>query len=74
MNLVKIEANDSASQRTKNRIREHGPMFTIIRKLSSAQCFSGNPGILVESDSDNWIGWLGWFPESEVTVVELEDN
>lgn len=76
--MVKIEANDNASQRTKNRIREHGPFFFLKDSAKSVQSLSGESGILVECQGfdpiiPNQNDWFGWLPESEVTVIEQED-
>lgn len=74
--IVRIEANNNASQRTKNRIREHGELFILRDRAGNVQSLSGNPGILVEAFgpdllSPNDDDWFGWFPESEVTVSKV---
>ena len=56
---------EGASQRTKNRLREHGPKFMWLQCRS----ISAMPGtcVLVESMLTNWQGWL---PISEITWSE----
>jgi len=52
-----ITALPSASQRTKNRIREHGPVFKVRQWSMSVNAMDNRPCALVES-SDGWFGWL----------------
>lgn len=58
-------ANDNVSMRTKNRIREKGPLFHVI-KTGTPQAL-GEPGVLLRSETANWLGWL---PSSEITIDE----
>ena len=72
--MVKIEANDNASQRTKNRIREHGPFFFLKDSAKSVLSLSNKDGILLESHGfdpiiPNENDWFGWLPSEEVTVT-----
>jgi len=55
--VASITAKPSASLRTKNRIREHGPEFTIIRIQQSVGSMGHRPCVLIES-TDEWFGWL----------------
>lgn len=69
MSLTRIQIKaipQVASQRTKNRIREHGPYFLKLRSSDSAFCFDGAPGILVESEKDGWVGWL---PTTQIIII-----
>jgi hypothetical protein len=62
--LAKLSPSDEASQRTKNRIREHGPDFKVER-IEGAACFNGEEAALVRSED----GWFGWLPLDEVKFV-----
>ncbi len=55
--MVEITAIKGASQRTKNRIREHGPMFTVRDVRKSVSAMGKKPCVLVDSP-DGWFGWL----------------
>ena len=61
---MQIKPNQNAKQRTKNRLREHGPQFQVLREMN-AQCLGGRPAINVTSKD----GWIGWLPLEE---IELE--
>ena len=60
MDNRKLIPNENAGQRTKNRIREHGPEFEIIRQ-ERVLCLDNQEALLVKSDD-----WLGWIPLNEV--------
>jgi hypothetical protein len=64
MDLIRVEAKKNASQRTKNRVREHGPLFSVIKESKSVRCLSGKSGILLESGE-----WSGWIPLDEVSFT-----
>ena len=55
--VVEITAIKGASQRTKNRIREHGPMFSVREVRQSVLAMGHKPCVLVGS-ADGWFGWL----------------
>lgn len=60
---VILTATASASQRTKNRIEEHGPEFEV-DPIGRAR-----PGwTLYLSASDPWWGWL---PDNEVRLTRV---
>jgi hypothetical protein len=68
---VKLTAKKSASNRTKNRIHEHGPFFVVkaaegrhIPGLKDLLCILVRP--LDENDD-----WLGWMPISEMEIEEV---
>ena len=50
-----------ASSRTKNRIREHGPHFEVVR-VDNAMCLHGRQAAFVEAPD----GWRGWLPLDEL--------
>ena len=58
---VTLTPNELASRRTRNRIREHGPVF----RAESSKGLVWHDGIrlcwLVRAED----GWLGWLPRSE---------
>jgi len=56
-----IEPNSSASQRTKNRIKEHGEHGFVICGFDLASWhFGGVAALLLKSalEEDNWSGWV----------------
>jgi len=62
---VTLEANDNATRRTRNRIREHGPNF---RAERSGMCGSIDElGWLVSAED----GWFGWLPRSEFNFKKV---
>mgnify|MGYP000642693020 CR=1 FL=1 len=69
MKEIMISPTNKASQRTKNRIREHGPIFR-------AECSRAFPdGILFGELC--WLlraedGWLGWLPRGEFDFTHAD--
>jgi hypothetical protein len=61
-------ASNSASARTKNRLREHGPRFTETKRVQSSLVLGNVPAILVHSNRTDWFGWL---PINEVTISNI---
>ena len=65
---IKIKAKQSACRRTKNRIREHGHDFVLVRQ-------SGTEVLLraISRNASNGLGgkehWFGWLPITEVEVI-----
>lgn len=57
MKTINIAAKNNAHMRTKNRIRDNGPLFTFIKELDNLDFFEGK-GILVQSVKTEWFGWL----------------
>ena len=53
---MKIKQNTNASQRTKNRLREHGPRFDVVKPAKNA--FDGRKWILLRAVDTDWFGWL----------------
>ena len=60
--MVEITAKQGASQRTKNRIREHGPSFTVCETRQSVLAMGHKTCVLVGSTT----GWFGWLPLEEL--------
>jgi hypothetical protein len=55
------------SKRAKERVRQHGPVFRLLRH----DTFKGKPGTLVESLHTTWAGgrrWTGWLTTDEAEV------
>jgi uncharacterized protein YbbK (DUF523 family) len=79
---VFIKHNQSACNRTKNRIREHGAQGFVIKMFSpSCRLFGGYPAILFDSVSklsSNGKGgreaWHGWLPIGEIIMTEGEKD
>lgn len=61
--LVTINGQ-TASKRTRNRVREHGPRFTVV-KVDEAK----NELLLRRPDSR---GWFGWLPLREIKIHKLD--
>ena len=63
MKTIMISPTDKASQRTKNRIRENGPFFSVD---------SPQPKWMVREKETEWLlragTWVGWLPRSEFHV------
>lgn len=60
---VSVTAKPKASSRTKNRVREHGPVFTQETEPKSVQ-FAG--GLWIRFTAPD--GWMGWLPVEEIEV------
>jgi hypothetical protein len=54
-----------ATKRTRDRIREHGPIFKI-KDVDFPPCMGGEQSVLVEA-ADMWMGWL---PLNEVDIAK----
>ena len=64
---INIEAMPKASQRTKNRLRENGPVFRV-KKAEKAQCMGGRVAFLLTAPN----GWHGWLPMEEVKFSAID--
>ena len=76
--IIKIEAiKPLASQRTRNRIREHGGKGFILERRND-NAFP--PMWLVRAPRDPWdgegsrTGWLGWLPINEFRVIDTKES
>ena len=63
MKLITIKAAARASSRTRNRLREHGPVFKLVRE-DEPICFAGVRCVFVRSGE-----WFGWLPLNEIEVI-----
>lgn len=78
--IVSIKPTTSASQRTKNRIKERGPRFVVERMHDTKSLGLTGGGVTgLESwllrevggpDGDTWIGWI---PLDEFEIVKEND-
>ena len=68
--IIKIEAiKPLATQRTRNRIREIGPIFEdVTREFTGKNSVAGR--ILLRGQRD----WLGWLPISEFRVIDTKES
>ena len=65
-----ISPKRNASGRTKNRLREHGPQFSILTEAKACRFDNGQElWVLVENDT-----WTGWLPENEINIVFSLDS
>ncbi|MAI39217.1 hypothetical protein [Alteromonas sp.] len=77
--LLRVEAKQSASRRTKNRIRENGDHFIFMKESNSVSLFGGGTAFLLRAITENASNgkggkenWLGWLPANEVLVSDAE--
>lgn len=61
-----VKPTQSASLRTRNRIREHGPLTAIGEAKTVAFDRTGHEWVPFTSDD----GWMGWLPVGEFEPVE----
>ena len=67
----KLTAKPGASIRTRNRIREHGPLFLILDKNKNVGFYTNaNEMILIQSTVHE--NYIGWFPDNELEIEESE--
>jgi len=69
--MITIKPNATASRRTRNRIREHGPQFEIMRidfwpNLGGVCWMLGTPLGMATGER----AWFGWIPQSECEECE----
>lgn len=63
LQLIKILPN-TADQRTKERIKQHGPLFNVLQR-GNPICFFGEEAVLLESVKSSWTGWI---PTSHIAI------
>ena len=76
--LLQIKPRQTASRRTKNRIKENGDQFIFMKKTNSSSLFSSSTAFLLrsilENSSDGKGGrenWVGWLPLNEIELEEV---
>lgn len=67
MMVINLKAKNNAHMRTKNRVRDNGPVFVLMKELDNLNFFEGK-GILVRSLKTEWFGWL------PIEQLEIEDQ
>ena len=75
---VKVTAKPNAKARTKNRLRDHGPMFKDVTKLNTARDFRHDEKlgdcVLLRSLNKPQLGWAqpwnGWLSLDEIDMVD----
>ena len=64
---VTLSPTKSASRRTRNRIREHGPSVRAERSSGGVHGLHGLCWLVRAAD-----GWMGWLPRSEFNWAHCE--
>ena len=54
--VAEVPFTPNASKRTKDRIKEHGPIFNM-EAFDNPSCMDGVPSVFLRSE-DGWFGWL----------------
>ena len=54
-----------ASKRTRNRVKENGPLFTFVKADIIHTTDAGRHCVLLRSTTTKWLGWL---PVNEIVV------
>ena len=65
--LVKLKAAEGASNRTKNRIREHGHSSFEVCRAPQHVISMSTVAVLLKTER-----WLGWLPLNEVEVISCK--
>tara|TARA_Y100000296_G_scaffold77307_1_gene98814 strand:- start:318 stop:509 length:192 start_codon:yes stop_codon:yes gene_type:complete len=61
---IRVKAKSNASRRTKNRVKEHGPVFELEKvKFNTWER-------LLRSDD----GWFGWLPFNEIETTNCQKD
>ena len=79
MQTLKIKAKKNSSSRTRNRIREHGDLFTLIKTVGFGAIWWDGGSLLVTALSCNASDgkggkehWMGWLPMDEIEVEQVD--
>lgn len=68
MQLVEVVINgQTASKRTRNRVREAGPLFELVKSATPRAL--GEDGVLLRSQTT---GWFGWLPVREIKLSSVQ--
>ena len=59
--VAEVPFTPNASKRTKDRIKEHGPIFNM-EAFDNPSCMDGVPSVFLRSKD----GWFGWLMEDEI--------
>jgi hypothetical protein len=72
--MIELKADDqivvktngqTASKRTRNRVKENGPLFTFVKADIIHTTDAGRHCVLLRSTTTKWLGWL---PVNEIVV------
>jgi hypothetical protein len=71
--VVLLRPSPAATQRTRNRIREHRGSFRLVRGPEPLACLGGRPSVLLQPMGSKGPkeGWWGWLPLEEIELVEM---
>lgn len=64
---MNVTAKQDAGRRTKNRVREHGPKFELVKGPTFVDCLQ-DMGLLLRSED----GWTGWLPVDEILLDNVD--
>lgn len=65
---VSLAPSARASSRTKNRLREHGPLFTVIESRFGDLLLSAGAGRVITARGHLPEGWAGWLPMRDLII------
>ena len=71
MKTIIISPTNKASGRTKNRIREHGPVFEVV---GTDDTLGGEQLLVRERFSQSGSTWLGWLPRDEFHIKRVDEK
>lgn len=54
---MRFTPNENATRRTKDRIRQHGPDFSLLDDKQHLPIMGG-PALCLRSERTGWLGWL----------------
>ena len=66
---IRVDANESASSRTKNRIRERGEFGFVLKNRKTCYALGNRPSLMLMGLEPGKLAgdqWLGWLPEDEI--------
>ena len=73
--IVKLRPSKVATNRTKNRLREHGSLFEVRAIRESVACLGAGGVFLtaITKNASDFDGgkesWTGWLPTKEIEVI-----
>ena len=73
---LRIEANDNASSRTRNRIRERGEFGFVLKSRRPCAALHNRPSMCLMGQEPGKLAgdqWLGWLPEDEIEFEQWVD-
>ena len=67
--MAEVTFTPNASKRTKDRIKEHGPIFKM-ESFDNPPCMNGVPSVFLRSKD----GWFGWLIKDEISCRTPSDH